>query len=427
MIWTVALLLTLSAGEPDQWPRWRGPADDGMARGGAPLEWSEGKNIAWKADVPGLGHSSPVIWGDQIFLTTAVPQAELARRGGGGRGPGGGFASGVPHELRVMSLDRKTGKVRWSHSPKTVTPHEGYHFRYGSFASNSPVTDGKVIITFFGSFGAYAYDLQGKLLWQKEFPPQRMRNEFGEGTAAVLDGETVIFNLDQEGESFITAVDRQTGKELWRTPREERSSWSAPLVVTHQGKKQIIVAATNKVRAYEFQTGKVIWECAGLGANVIPAPVIQKDVVYVMSGFRDPNLMAIKLGRTGDLTGTDAILWQNKRGNSYTPSPVLHQNRLYFVTDNGMVSCLNATTGEVLYQQRLPKPYNIKASPVGANGRLYVSTEAGDVVVLKLGDQFEVLATNTLADEVFIATPAVADGEIYLRSQKALYCVRERR
>ena len=224
----------------------------------------------------------------------------------------------------------------------------------------------------------------------------------------------------------MVALDKRTGKELWRVTRDEVSSWSPPLVVTHNGRKQVVVSATTKVCAYEPATGKIIWECSGLGTNVIPAPVIQGDVVYVMSGHRNPNLLAIRLGREGNLTGTDAIVGTNDRGNPYTASPVLHDDKLYFVTDSGMLTCLNARTGEAYYrQQRLPQPYNFKASPVGANGKLYLATEDGDVVVVKMGEKYEVLATNTLPDQTFIATPAIAGGSLYLRSQEALDCVRQ--
>jgi outer membrane protein assembly factor BamB len=428
-MFTSAVLGLLLFAAPDDWARWRGPFNNGMARSDAPTEWSDSKNIAWKAAIPGRGHSSPVLWGDKIFLTTAVPKAAppappAAEGPGARRGPGGGSLAGVEHELLVLCLDRNTGKVLWQHSPKTVKPHEGYHFRYGSFASNSPVTDGKILITFFGSFGAYAYSLDGKPVWDQQFPPMRMRNAFGEGTAAVLDGERVILNFDQEGESFLAVFEKSTGKPIWKLPREERSSWAPPLVITHDGKKQIVVSATNKVRSYDYDSGAVIWECAGLGANVIPAPVTANGIVYVMSGYRDPNLLAIKLGRKGDLTGTDAILWTNQRGNSYTPSPVLFENRLYFVSDNGMLTAANATTGEILSQQRLPKPHNLKASPVGANGKLYISTEEGEVYVYKMGDKPEILATNTLTDQFFIASPAISEGKIYLRGQNTLFCIK---
>jgi outer membrane protein assembly factor BamB len=198
-----------------------------------------------------------------------------------------------------------------------------------------------------------------------------------------------------------------------------------PVAFAYQGKTQVVVTSTKRVRSYDIETGKQIWECAGLGLNTIPAPVSADGIVYVMSGFRDPNLLAIKLGREGDLTGTDAVLWTNQKGNSYTPSPVLHDGKLYLLTDNGMLSCLDAKTGKPYYQQqRLPKPYNFKASPVGANGNLYLATEDSDVVVVKMGETFEVVATNRLEGQTFIGTPAIIDGEVYLRGQNTLFCVK---
>ena len=197
-------------------------------------------------------------------------------------------------------------------------------------------------------------------------------------------------------------------------------------MVEFEGKKQVVISASNRVRSYDLITGKVIWECKGLGLNVIPAPVFSDGIVYVMSGFRDPNLMAIKLGRTGDLTGTDAILWNQNRGTSYTASPVLYDGKLYFVTDSGMISCLDAKTGVPYYhQQRFSKPYSLKSSPIGVNGKLYIATENEDVVVVKMGEKFEVLATNTMPDQSFIATPAVSDGVMYLRSETAIYAIKE--
>jgi outer membrane protein assembly factor BamB len=317
--------------------------------------------------------------------------------------------------------------VIWQKAVKTARPHEGYHRAYGSFASNSPVTDGKYVYAFFGSRGIYCYDFTGKLIWEKDPGVQmRMRLQFGEGTAPVLDGDQIILNYDHDGGSFILALDKRTGKELWKTDRDERSSWSTPLIVAHAGRRQVVVTATSKVRSYDAQTGKLIWECVGLGANTIPAPVHHNGVVYVMSGFRDPKLMAIRLGREGDLTGTDAVMWSQTRGLSYTPSPVLHEGKLYVVTDTGLVSCFNAATGEPYYHQvRLPRPHSFKASPVGAAGKLYLASEDGEVTILKMGEKFEVLATNTLTDQMFIASPVIAAGELFLRSQNRLYCISE--
>jgi len=412
----------------DDWARWRGPSENGMARGDAPTEWGDAKNIAWRTAIPGRGFSSPVIWGDRMFVTTAVPTgtpSSGATSQPSGRA-GGGSGAGQEHKFVVMCLDRDSGKLLWERVATVATPHEGYHNRYGSFASNSPITDGKLVYAFFGSRGLYAYNLDGKLVWQKEFPPLRISNAFGEGSAPTLDGDRLYVAQDHLGDSFLLALEAETGKEIWRVPRDERSSWSQPVMIAHNGRKQLVVSASNKVRAYDPANGKVIWECAGLGSNVIPAPVTAGGLVHVMSGHRNPFAMAIRLGREGDLTGTDAVVWTNDRGNSYTPSPVLHDNKLYFISDNGLLSCFNALTGEAYYrQQRLPKPYNFKASPVGANGKLYLATEDGDVVVVKMGETYEVLATNTLKDQSFIASPAVVGGSLYLRSQEALYCIRK--
>lgn len=427
--------------DPAHWPQWRGPFANGMARTTAPVEWSETKNTKWKVAVPGRGFSTPVIWGERIFLTTAVPTGKTippqstpapageqnagGGRGGQRRGNSGGGGTGEEQKFIVMCLDRKTGKTLWERVAKVATPHEGYHRTYGSFASHAPVTDGKFVYAWFGSRGVYCYDVSGKLLWEKNLGVQmRMRNEFGEGGAPTLDGNLLILNYDQENDSFIVALDKRTGKEVWRAARDEISAWSTPLIIEHKGRRQIVVSATNKVRAYDPANGRVIWECAGLGVNVIPAPVYQNDMVYVMSGFRDPKLMGVRLGREGDLSNSDAVVWSQTRGTSYTASPVLHDNKLYALTDSGMLSCFNATTGQPFYhQKRLPQADNFKASPIGADGRLYVASESGVVTVIKMGEQFEILATNTYEDQMFVASPVVAAGELFLRSTTHLFCV----
>jgi outer membrane protein assembly factor BamB len=345
-------------------------------------------------------------------------------------GKGGGIRPGgllVDHEFTVLAFNRKDGKLLWKQIATVEKPHEGHHARYGSYASNTPVTDGKRLYVSFGSRGVFCYGLNGKLLWKRDAPiKMKMRLQFGEGSAVTLVDGTLLLNFDEHGgNSFIWALDAATGKDRWRTPRDEISSWSAPFVVKHDGGKQVILTGEKRVRSYDLETGKLVWECGGLGANPIPMPVAFDGMVLVMSGYVNPNLLAIKLGREGDLTGTDAVVWTNQRGNSYTPSPVLAGGRLYMLTDSGMLSCLDAKTGKPYYlQQRLPKAYNFKSSPVAANGKLYMASENEDVIVAKMGEQFEVLATNTLPDESFIATPAVIGGDLYLRSEKNLYCIR---
>src|SRR6266851_5278479 len=275
------------ASDPGQWPKWRGPDDNGMALTDAPLHWSETENIKWKAAIPGRGHSSPVLWGDRIFITTAVPTATpLSAEAPRQRGADGDSGPQPEQRFEILCLDKKTGQILWRRTAKTAAPHEGFHQRYGSFASNSPITDGKHVYAFFGSRGIYCYDLDGKPIWQKDLGVRmKMRLGFGEGTAPALGGDAIILNFDQQEGSFIVALDKNTGAELWRTARDEVSAWSMPLVVDYAGGKQVVVSASNKVRCYDLKTGKVIWECAGLGVNVIPAPVRQDDVVFVMSGF----------------------------------------------------------------------------------------------------------------------------------------------
>ncbi|QQS45869.1 MAG: PQQ-binding-like beta-propeller repeat protein [Acidobacteriota bacterium] len=435
VIFLIGVLMINSAGaDSKHWPHWRGPNLNGMANGAAPTEWSDTKNIKWKVAVPGRGFSTPVIWGETIYLTTAVPTGKSAvaapqeNSGGQGRrggGPGGGEGAGQEHRFIVMALDRKTGKIVWERVATTATPHEGYHRTYGSFASNSPITDGKYLYASFGSRGIYCYDLNGKLIWQKELGVKlRMRLQFGEGSAPLLHDNLLIHTFDQEADSFVLALDKRTGREVWRSARDEASSWSMPYVVDAGGKKQIIISASNKVRAYDPADGKVIWECAGLGTNVIPTPIQFKNSVIVMSGHRNPKLMAIRLGGQNDLTDSDAVLWSHTRGTAYTPSPVLHDNKYYTLSDNGTLSCYNAETGEPYYQQqRLLPPDSFKASPIGADGKLYVASESGVVSVIRMGEKFEVLATNTLEDQMFVSSPVALDGDLYLRSKSHLFCI----
>lgn len=409
----ISAVVTAADGD---WAYWRGPKADGMAVGDARLRWSDTEGIRWKVTVPGKGHSSPVVWGDRIFLTTAVPTTAA-----------GAAATGrlVEHRFVVLCYDRKTGALRWERVARVETPHEPHHSTYGSFASNSPVTDGRHVYAFFGSRGLHAYTLDGQLAWQKDFGRLTMFMTFGEGAWTWLEDDTLLVVVDHEGDSFLVALDKLTGRERWRAPRLGNTNWSGPYVTTANGRKQVIVSATREVVGYDLETGKRLWWTRGLGQNTIPQPVAANGLVFAMSGYRNPNLMAIRLGREGDLTGTDAIVWQNQRGNSYTASPVLHDGILYVLTDSGMLSAFDANTGKPHYQQqRLPQPYQFKASPVGASGKLYLASEMGDVIVVRMGPTFEVLATNTLQGQTFIATPAIMDGEIYLRGQTSLFAIR---
>ena len=410
---------TIHTIEEKNWARWRGPHDTGMAVTEARTHWSDTENVKWKIKLPGKGLSTPIIWGEKLFLTTAVSarSSENIERTG--------KDSIAEHRFEVWCINKNTGVKLWVRVAKKARPHEGYHPRYGSFASNSPVTDGKNLYAYFGSRGIFAYDLDGGLIWQKDLGIKMKKIlQFGEGTAPVLHENTLLLKLDHQGDSVIIALNKSTGEEIWRRYRDEMSSWSAPLVVQHAGRTQAIVSGTTKTRSYDLETGEVIWEVGGLGRNVIPTPVLQKDIVFVMSGYRNPNLQAIRLGGSGDITNSDQILWTNQRANSYTASPVLFKNRLYFATDNGFLSCLDATNGTPYYhQQRLPGSPTLKASPVGAGDKIYLATENGTVIVLQMSEKFETVAVNRMDNHSFIASPAIVGGEIFLRSETTLFAI----
>lgn len=426
---TPAPAVTLLDPAPD-WPTWRGADGTGMAEGSAPVDWAADKNIKWKLAIEGRGVSTPVVSGNKMFLTTAVPQEEVPvepePEGRRGRGrPGGAL---VDHNFDVLCIDKESGEVLWRKTAITATPHEGYHKTYGSFASNSPVTDGEHVYVLFGSRGMYCYDLDGKLEWKKDFGVKmEMRNSFGEGVAPVIYGDSLVLNFDQEGPSFIVVLDKKTGEERWRAERDELSSWAPPLVTQVGERTEVIVSGTNAVRSYDLKTGKVIWQCSGLGTNPIPVPIRVNDSVLVMTGHKDVNLMAIALGGEGDLTDTDAVLWNSEKGTAYTACPVYFDGLYFSVQDRGFISCFDAASGEALYlEERLPRGFTLKASPVATEEALYVLSEEGEMAILEMGADLEVKKViPALEDELFLASPIIDDGRLYLRSMKHLYCISE--
>jgi outer membrane protein assembly factor BamB len=419
--WTVAA----AAGETF-WGQWRGPLNTGAsATAKPPVEWSEDKNVRWKVEIPGRGTSTPVIWGDRVYILTAAPVGVELAASHDSRGTKG---QRVAHRMVVMALDRKTGKTVWERTAREETPHEGYHQQFGTWASSSAVTDGEVVIASFESRGIYAYDVNGKQLWTTDLGDKRMRNEFGEGSTPALYKDKLFVVWDHQGESFIAALDRKTGKEVWRKNREEIDSWATPLVVEHAGKAQVITGAQNRVRSYDTETGDLVWEAAGLTPNPIPTPVTADGMVYLMSGYRGNNAKAVRLADAkGDITGTPALVWTLDRDTPYVPSPLLYDNVLYFLKGNtGVLSAVDAKTGKPHYQvQRIEGVPNVFASPVAADGRVYVLGQEGTTAVIKAGATYQVLATNKL-DDKFDASPALAGNEMYLRGYRYLYCVAAR-
>ena len=422
---TVAALwlsLTLSAlADSDAgkfWPQWRGPLGTGVApQANPPLNWSETNNIKWRLALPGEGDATPIVWADRVFVLTAVPVAKDAPQ------PGAPGALGA-FRFTILCVERASGKVLWQRVSRETSPHEG-HQENNTFASASPVTDGKLVWAFFGSRGLHCYDFEGNLKWQKDLGLMKTKMGFGEGASPAVSGDTLVINWDHEGDDFIAAFDKTTGKELWRQPRDEPTGWSTPLIVEFNGQKQVVVNATGKVRSYDLLTGKELWSCGGQTANAIPTPVAQRDLVYVTRGFRGSALQAIRLGRTGDLTGTDAIAWSRNKSTPYVPSPLLAENYLYLITGNdAMISCFDARTGEPYFErERVEEIRAIYASPVSAGERLYVLGREGVCVVLKKGPKPEVLAVNKLADTRSDASIALVENQLFLRTAHQLYCI----
>lgn len=433
------------------WHHWRGPQVTGAAvNANPPTTWSESENIRWKVPIPGMGHATPIIWEDKIFIQTAVkvekPKAEekveeTEEKDSVDDNPFSGFLPQEPrdrrdrnerrgtlYQFKLFTLNRSDGSVIWEKTLRETVPHEGIH-NTASFASNSPVTDGEHIYAYFGSRGLYCLDMKGNIKWEKDIGQMRKRNTFGEGSCPIIHGNTLIILQDHEGPSFIIALDKRTGDQLWKMDRDERTTWTSPIVVEHGGKAQVIVSATNRSRSYDLETGEVMWECGGMTGNVIPTPVAADGYVYLISGFRNAALQAVNLANAkGDITGSEeAIAWEYNHDTPYVPSPLLHGDIIYFLKGNNLISAVNRVTGVSHYgpnPKRIQGISGVYASIVGAEDRVYVASRNGTVAVLKHGPEFEILAQNQLEDS-FNASPAIVGSEIYLRGTRYLYCIAE--
>lgn len=439
-----------SAGLPGgSWPAFRGPLATGVSPDGAPpAEWSETKNVRWKAPMPGEGHATPIVWKDRIYVLAAVrkeepvepaapapasphdpnaappaaPDPNAPAPAQGGRGPRPKPTQ--VHQFTVLALDRATGSTVWSRVVTEEIPHESGH-QTSSQASASPVTDGERLYAFFGSRGLFALDMGGKVLWKKDLGDMRTRNEFGEGASPALHGDTLVVNWDHEGDDFIVALDKRTGEERWRVARDEPTSWSTPLIVQDGERALVVVSATKAVRAYDLKDGSEVWRSGGLGANCIPTPVSAGGLVFVMSGYQNPAALAIRYpGAQGDITGTDRIAWRLDRGTSYVASPLLYDGTIYFVDRfSATLSARDFATGAPHYtEQRVEGLGNVYASPVGAAGRIYLVDRDGKGMVLRKGAAFEVVGTGSL-DDTFDASPVVSGDTLLLRGHKSLYAI----
>ncbi len=419
----------------DNWPNWRGTNVDGVSLiGTPPLEWSETKNIKWKTPIPGKGVGTPVVWGNQIFITTAIELDKKATEEAIKRlkktSPGFvkilGMSETTENFLQfvVYSINRSNGEINWEKVVREQFPHEGIN-NNGSWASASCVTDGNFMVASLGSYGIYCFTMNGDLIWEKDLGDMQIKNAFGEGTSPVLFKDNVIIVWDHEGQSEIHILNIKTGEEIWQKDRDAMSAWATPIAVEFEGKPQIIVPGYNKSIGYDLGTGDVIWEISGLGEDIIPSPVFDGERVYLMTGFGKTKIQAIDLKMAKENSDySKAVIWTQDKNSSYVPSPLLKDGKLYYLKfSSAQLSCTNAKNGEIYYSAVKPEGMSgVYASPVWANGNIYIIDRQGTCSVIKDGPEFKVIAQNKL-DDNFDASPAIVGNDLILRGYKSLYCI----
>ena len=364
--------------------------------------------------MPGKGHSTPVIWGNTIFVTSAADREQT---------PSSQVNS--PLQFVIMAFDKNSGKELWKKVLAEEKPAEGSTHNDNSWASNSPVTDGKHVYAYFGSRGLYCLDMQGNLVWSRNFGQMETRMNFGEGSSPALYKDKIAVQWDDQADSKIIVVDANTGKDVWVKKRDEPTSWTSPIIVEYAGKAQLITAGTNKVISYDLSNGDIIWQANGLTENVIPHPAYGDGAVYLLSGYRGNSVVAVDLSKAkGNIDGTDAIMWKLSKNAPYVPSPALYDGKLYYLFGNaGKLTCADAKTGEIYYEgQNLPDMGSAYPSPVVAAGNIYFLGSTGTCHVVKSGTNFQITSTNKL-DDNFSASPVVSGNAIFLRGFNKLYCI----
>ena len=407
-----------------QWGQWRGPLGTGVApKATPPVKWDAQSNLRWKRPLPGLGHSTPVIWGKHIYVTAAEPFGRKLKAPDQPPGAHNNIDPVRKMLFKIIALHRRTGQPIWQAVVRQAQPHQSTH-ESATWASNSPVTDGRVVIASFGSSGIYGLDAAtGRQLWKRDLGQMQVKHGHGEGASPALHGNTLIVNWDHEGQSFVIALDKATGKTLWRRDRDEPTSWASPIIHEHEGRPQAIISATNALRAYDLHTGKVIWSCGGLPNNVVASPVAAGNLVIAGASYVRRAMIAIDLKHAkGDLTDSDHVLWRRRTGTPYVPSPLLQDGTLYFLHHyQNILSIADARTGKDHGPFRLPLR-SLYASPVAGDNRVYLTDLTGATLVLAHGNKPKILARNEIGEPVS-ASPALAGNELYLRGKRHLFCI----
>ncbi len=432
-----ALILVLAcvpvALRGSDWPQWRGLFGRGVSdERGIVTEWTASTNIAWKTPIAGRGHSSPIVSRGRIFLTSSVKGEHVPGRKapihlGFDRTPGYVHPDSMDvdfkHTLKVLAVDAGSGRVLWERTAYDGLMADDRH-RKNTYASSTMATDGSTVFAFFESAGLYAYDFDGTLKWQKSLGPI-IKAGLGPGSSPIVHDDLVILQCDQEmGDgSFIVALNRLTGDEIWRVNRTTRRSWATPIVVRGPERVELITSGAEAVIAYDPKTGRELWRANGVQSHPIPSFVAGHGLVFATAGSSAKRALAIRIGGTGDLTDSPAVVWRHNKGTAYVPSPILHGKYLYLITDTGIMTCLDALTGAVVYEGgRVPVPATFTASPVAVDDRILLTSEDGDTFVVRAGAQHEVIRTNSVGEPVY-ASPAIADGRIFIRGEQHLFAI----
>jgi len=434
---TAFVSISWLAASAADWPQFRGKSASGVGSGAnPPVHWDavKGTNVLWKVKVPGLATASPIVWGDHIYVTTAVSSDQAQKFRTGLYGNTDSVQDMSPHLWKVMAYEKQSGKLLWERTAHQGVPKTKRHPK-SSQASATPVTNGEVVIAYFGSEGLYAYSSEGNLLWSKDLGIQNAGwffdpdSEWGVGSSPVIYQNSVIVQCDRQKNSFIAAFDLKDGREIWRTARTEIPSWATPTIVQGEHRTELVTNASRAIRGYDPTTGKELWTLGPNSEIACPTPISGHGLVFVTSGYAPIQpIYAIRIGSEGELTlgdgreSSDAIAWSKKLGGAYLPSPILYGDLLYLVNNNGILAAYDARTGNRLYQQRIGSGGSYTASPIAAAGNLYFATEDGDVYVVQAGPKYELLAKNPMG-EAMLATPALADDMLIIRGERHLFAI----
>jgi outer membrane protein assembly factor BamB len=420
------------------WPSFRGPQASGIAeQQNLPDRWNgkSGENILWRTPIPGLAHSSPVVWGHRLFVTSAVSSDPNATFRPGLYGDGDASKDRSNHRWMIYALDKRTGKVLWERIAQQGAPVDKRHIK-STYANSTPATDGRIVVAWFGSQGVHAYDVNGRFLWKVDLGRLDLgaydipTYEWGPASSPIIWNNLVILQCDTQDDSFILALDADTGKTVWKTERDELPSWGTPTVAMTSAGPELIANASNYIRGYDPRTGKELWRIGRSSKITAPTPIFADDMIVVVSG-RAPErpIFVVRAGARGDLTlpegkaSSEAIAWSRTGRGSYMPTPLIYNGILYVLANNGLLDAYNLRTGEELYRERLPLVGSgFSASPVASDGKLYLSNEDGEMLVIAAGRKFAHIATNSIG-EMLMATPALSDGVMYVRTSASLFAI----